>query len=91
MILCGWCGHPTEPAACGACGRDPVLPYLHRDQEPQRAPVAAVGRPGVDVQTIRRRMAEARQALGAGATVAQLAEHLDVSVRTLGRWRKLAD
>lgn len=91
MIVCGWCGHPTKGDPCASCGHeDPARPWRQRGQEPPVAKTDAVGRPVVDARTIRRRLAEARSALP-GATGAQLAEHLDISVRTLGRWQKVAD
>lgn len=51
----------------------------------------AVGRPVLDAKAIQRRLREAREALGPDATKAQIAEHLDVSVRTVGRWQKVSD
>lgn len=92
MMTCGWCGHPTAGEPCGTCGHaDPARPWLQRGQEPPTVRTDAVGRPVLDAKAIRRRLAEARTALGAGATAAAIAEHLDISVRTLGRWQKVAD
>lgn len=91
-IVCGWCGSQTRMDPCGHCGHaDPARPWIHRAQEPPIIRTDAVGRPVADAKTVRKRLAEARAALGPSATAAQLAEHLDVSVRTLGRWQKLAD
>jgi hypothetical protein len=87
---CGWCGHTTTPARCGYCGRDPATPYRHRGEE---LPVVepAKGRPGLDNDDIRRRLAGALDALGPHATVESLAELLDVSPRTVRRWKNAVD
>lgn len=78
MILCGWCGAPTPSGACASCGRDAALPWAQRGQTPPQA----------DSPT--RRLAQAVAALGADATVERIAEHLDVSPRTVRRWREMA-
>lgn len=89
-IQCGWCGQPASRTACGHCGRDPVLPWAQRAQEPPEIRTDAAGRPVLDDRTIRRRLAEARIAIeeaGGTVTVEALAEHLDVAPRTVRRWR----
>ena len=91
-VLCGWCGSPTRSDPCGHCGHaDPGRPWIHRGQDAPTVRTDAVGRPVLDAAAIRKRLAEARQSLGPNATAAELAEHLDISVRTFGRWQKLAD
>lgn len=89
MILCGWCGKQTGPGRCSTCGHeDPERPYVQRGQEvPQ---VRLGGRPGSDRKENARRLAEARNALGSNATVEDIAEHLDVSPRTVRRWQEMA-
>lgn len=89
MIVCGWCGQPASES-CANCGRDPVLPWFQRGLP---APVIdeAAGRPVLDASAIRHRLAQARDAVGAAATVEQLAEWLAVSPRTVRRWRKRID
>lgn len=88
---CGWCGHPTRTDPCGACGHeDPDRPWRQRGQEPPVVRTDATGRPGLDARAIRKRLSDARTAIGPDATAAEIAEHLDVSVRTLGRWQKVA-
>lgn len=93
LFRCGWCGNPTaNPDRCTSCGHvDPARPWVHRGQEPPVIKTDAAGRPGLDVGAIRRRLREARHALGPDATQAQLADHLSISARTLGRWQKVAD
>jgi hypothetical protein len=106
MIVCGWCGKPTEakdwettaltPDAgeCRACGHeDPAKPWLQRGQQP---PVAnqgrgAGGRPSLDISQIRERVRIARKELGADVTNAALAAHLGIDERTLGRWQKAVE
>lgn len=48
------------------------------------------GRPTLDPSEVRRRLADARGALGPNATLAAVAEHLEVSEATVRRWRKVA-
>lgn len=79
MIVCGWCNHPTEPGVCRSCGRDPALPWTHRAMDPPT--------PAPEHVT---RLAEAAAALGPHATIAQVAEFLDVSDRTVRRWREMS-
>jgi hypothetical protein len=92
VIRCGWCGNPTaNPERCTSCGHeDPPRPWVQRGEEPPTVRTDATGRPVLEAKAIRRRLAEARAVLP-NATQAQLAEHLDISVRTLGRWQKVAD
>lgn len=93
LIRCGWCGAVTKPAEpCHACGHgEPEKPWVQRDQAVPSVRTDAVGRPVLEPAAIRRLLREARSALGPSATQAQLAEHLQVSTRTLGRWQKVAD
>jgi hypothetical protein len=90
MIACGWCGKATASLdLCAACGHiDPARPWFQRGQE---APVIVhePGRPTTDPADVSRRLAAARASLGPHATVDQLAELLDVSPRTVRRWRKV--
>ena len=89
MIRCGWCGHPTEPERCGHCGhRDPEQPWIQRGEEVPKVAVEN-GRPALDPADIARRLAEARAAIGSPATVARIAEYLDVSERTVRRWQQM--
>jgi hypothetical protein len=81
MILCGWCGHPTSGERCSSCGRDPRLPYVQRAQEPV---------PFDDRAENRAKLAQAEREIsvaGVRPTIDQLAEFLDVSPRTVRRWR----
>jgi transposase-like protein len=48
------------------------------------------GRPVTDPADVARRLAGARQTLGPHATVDAIAEHLDVSPRTVRRWQKVS-
>lgn len=81
MILCGWCHEPTDDAHCVTCGHDPRLPWTQR----------GLPAPVVDAAALaRRRLADARRRLGHDATIDALAEHLDVSPRTVRRWREMA-
>ncbi|HEY6014711.1 MAG TPA: helix-turn-helix transcriptional regulator, partial [Candidatus Limnocylindrales bacterium] len=93
LIRCGWCGAVTKPAEpCHACGHvEPEKPWVQRDQEVPEIRTDAAGRPALDARDVRKRLREARASLGPSATKAQIAEHLDVSVRTLGRWEQLAE
>lgn len=83
MILCGWCAQLTSDGArCEACGREPRTPYEQR------------GLPVADDSTVKRRqMADVEAALraeGVKPTVERIAERLDVSPRTVRRWREMA-
>lgn len=84
MIVCGWCGKVTRDASrCEACGHEnPRIPYDQR------------GLPVPDGSTVnRRRLHEAEAHLrtnGESVTVARLAEYLDVSERTVRRWRGMS-
>lgn len=78
MIACGWCGQPTKPGACVSCGRDAVLPWTQRGTTPPSADTPA------------RKLAQANAALGHDATVERIAEYLDVSPRTVRRWREMS-
>lgn len=93
LIRCGWCDHPTPPDEdCHACGHeDPARPWIQRGRQAPTVRTDAVGRPVLDAGAIRRRLRDARAALGPEATREALAEQLGVSVRTLGRWQKVAD
>jgi hypothetical protein len=62
------------------------LPWEQRGLEPPAADAKA-GRPTLDAKTIRRMWAEAKKALGPGATLDQIAEQLDRSPRTVREWR----
>lgn len=74
-IVCGFCAVAADAGKpCVNCRHDPVLPYTQRGQEP----VPFDGRV---------RLAQARRALGHDASVARIAEFLDVSERTVERWR----
>lgn len=93
-IICGWCGQPANglrpESDCRNCGHErPDLPWIQRGQEPPSTQHEA-GRPELDVRDIAKRLHDARQALGPDATNKALAAHLDISIRTLGRWRNLA-
>lgn len=89
-IRCGWCGHIAEPPRCDYCGRDPELPWAQRGAPPPVVAPEAAGRPTLDAEAVRRRLADAREALGTGATQEAIAEFLGVSVRTVARWQKVA-
>jgi hypothetical protein len=86
VIICGWCGHATATLdRCTSCGHeDPPRPWVQRGQE---APTVD-GR--TDPVEVRKRLAEARAAIGAPVTTARLAEYLDVDQRTVRRWQKVA-
>jgi hypothetical protein len=81
MIVCGWCHADTAPERCSNCGHDPVLPWFQRAEEP---PV---------VNEAERRFQAVREAekglrlAGLEPTVERIAERLDVSPRTVQRWR----
>ncbi len=92
MILCGWCGRATPPECCSSCGRDPAVPHVQRGLVPPLAD-AHEGRPSLAPAEASRRLAAARDALinaGRAVTVETLAEQLDVSPRTVRRWREMA-
>lgn len=84
MILCGWCGQPTEPeGVCTSCGRSPRIPYEQRGQQPTQA-----------ADPVRERLLGAYRAIrerGDTVTVARIAEELDVSDRTVRRWQQMSD
>jgi hypothetical protein len=91
VILCGWCGKATANLdRCTTCGHvDPERPYVQRGEvAPSAEPDP--GRPALDRATVSKRLAEARAALGSPATVAAIAEFLDVSERTVRRWQQMA-
>lgn len=83
MIVCGWCAAITGPMTCQACGRDPVVPWVQRGQEPRSEAQAK----RLDIS---RRLTEARRALGPGATVDAIAELVGVSSRTVRRWHEMS-
>lgn len=87
MIVCGWCGrHTANTDRCTSCGHpDPELPFVQRGEVAPRVPA---GRPTADKALIRRRLGEARAA--GAVTVEAQAEYLDVSPRTVRRWRQLS-
>lgn len=94
MIRCGWCGQATNPGRCGACGRDPEVPWFQRGMGAPAVSVEAPGRPALDVADVRHRLAEAKAeiaAAGRRVTVEALADVLDVSPRTVRRWREAVD
>lgn len=94
MILCGWCGRATPDGdTCAVCNHIfPTLPYTQRGLP---VPVVDVheGRPTLVPADIKRRFAVARAALeraGKPVTIESMAEQLDVSPRTVRRWREKA-
>lgn len=92
MIRCGWCGRQTDAVdRCTSCGHvDPTRPYDQRGEPAPTVRLAPAGRPPLNPTIQRARLMEARASLGRTATDEQLAEFLDISLRTLGRWKKLA-
>lgn len=91
MIVCGWCGYPTPADCCVTCGRDPLIPYTQRNLKPPKATDNhEPGRPKLDAGQVRARVRIALKELGDGATLAALAERLDVSETTARKWRKVA-
>lgn len=77
-IVCGFCAAVTDDGSpCVNCRHDPVLPYTQRAQEQVKADSG-------------HRLNEALRALGHAATIDQIAEYLDVSPRTVRRWREVA-
>lgn len=83
MIRCGFCGGETAPGSCSLCGRDPALPYVQRGMEPPVIDEAARHRQALAEAT------SAIEASGLRATIDRLAEQLDVSPRTVRRWREM--
>lgn len=83
MIRCGWCGKPTANRdRCTSCGHiDPERPFIQRGD-----PVPTYNASDVN----RKRLADAQAELGPDATIERLAEHLDVSPRTVRRWREMS-
>lgn len=84
MILCGWCGHSTPNVdRCSHCGHeDPTRPYVQRGS---RIPGAEAAK--------HKRLADAEAAIRAAGeepTVERIAERLDVSPRTVRRWREMS-
>ncbi len=95
MILCGWCGRATpDGERCAMCHHDdPTRPYVQRRAEVPHVEVPHDGRPALSRQDVARRLTAARTTLrGAGrrVTVEALAEVLEVSPRTVRRWREMA-
>lgn len=91
MIRCGWCGHSTPSDRCTYCGRNPTIPWEHRDLTPPVVDAPdAPGRPTLEAEEVRHKLADARRALGQRATNAALAEHLGIAESTVRRWRKVA-
>lgn len=84
MIVCGWCGRLTQDAArCDACDhRDPRIPYEQRNL-PVPDGSAIKRRQMVDVEA-------ALRAEGVKPTVERIAERLEVSPRTVRRWREMS-
>lgn len=91
MIVCGWCARLTaNRERCTSCGHeDPPRPWAQRGVEPPEWHPSH-GRPRVTPTEVARRLADARRELGDRATVERLAEHLDVSPRTVRRWQKVS-
>lgn len=91
-LVCGWCGQVTvDKAECDACGRDPRKPYRQRGIWPPTFETPERGRPVLDLRAAHRRVAEAERNLreaGRPVTVEAIAEFLDVTPRTIRRWRK---
>lgn len=92
MILCGWCeGSTAIDGLCRHCGRDPVLPWAQRAQEPPAASESHDGRPRLTPGEAKHRLRLAAKALGLeNPTQAQLAEQLEVDAKTIARWQKLS-
>jgi hypothetical protein len=102
VIVCGWCGQatagewettalmPTGETRCQSCGHeDPARPWVQRGDTPPSPQPRPEGRPPLDASQIRQRLRIARKE-HPDATNAELAEALDISERTLGRWLKVA-
>jgi len=80
MIRCGWCGRAADVVVCSHCRRDPGEAWRQRGQEP----------PDIDVNRDRLARATAEiTAEGRSPTIEAIAEHLDVSPRTVRRWREM--
>jgi len=77
MIVCGWCGHATEPSVCAGCGRDPVLAWYQRGLTPPEAKQHSA-----QLAAARRRLRNK----GQSPTAEALAEEMGVSERTIRRW-----
>lgn len=84
MIRCGWCNAETNPDRCGTCGRDPALPWLQRGAMPPEVSEADRFR------AVLSGAEEAIRADGLEPTIDRLADKLDVSPRTVRRWRAVA-
>jgi hypothetical protein len=94
MIVCGWCGRATsEGDRCVMCHHeDPARPYVQRRLDVPRLD-AHDGRPTLVPADVARRLATARRQLeeaGRTVTIEALAEVLEVSPRTVRRWREVA-
>lgn len=94
MIVCGWCGKPTEPTnRCTYCRHvDPARPWVQRGEEPEELAIAP-GRPHLETTDVMHRLLAGRERLateGRSPTVETLAEAMDVSPRTARRWLKVA-
>jgi hypothetical protein len=78
-IVCGFCSAATDDGSpCVNCRHDPVIPYSQRAAVPVLADAPSL------------RLAEAAAALGSKATIERIAEFLDVSPRTVRRWREVS-
>lgn len=83
-LICGWCGNGTRSATrCDRCGHaDPARPFVQRGEEQP------------DESALRRRrlrLAEAAiRAEGVEPTAERIAERLDLSPRTVRRWREMS-
>jgi hypothetical protein len=80
VIVCGWCGQPSEPDRCGNCHRDPALPWVQRGVDPPEAQDPNSRRVAKAVSEL--------EADGYRATSERVAERLDVSPRTVRRWQQ---
>ena len=91
-MICGWCEQPTANLVrCSSCGHpDPGRPWEQRGEATPTVRADVVGRPVLDPAAIRRRLSEARRVLGDTVTIERLAEHLEVSEKTVRRWQKVA-
>ena len=92
MILCGFCGRAVEAyVRCSTCGHYPEVAWEQRGEIPPVVEKPVAGRPALDLDDIRRRLTAATNSLqseGRQATVGALAERLDVSDKTIRRWRE---
>jgi len=84
--VCGWCARITDSrATCTHCGHvDPDRPFVQRGLDVPEVHPQEAGRPPLTADEMRRRL----EALGADATVEQLAERWEVDPRTIRRWRQ---